>query len=332
MAGEACGILALRNRACHVPNPAFDMPLSPLAIQLLNVAKLYGAFVAVTDVNLAVPRGEVIGFLGPNGAGKTTTIRLILGFLRPSAGAVHLLGHDMAVPRAAAQARSQLGFVPDVAGLDPAATGLWLLDELAHLQRRPPVDRAELIDALELRAQDLRRPMGRLSRGTRQKINIVQGMQHRPELLILDEPTEGLDPLAKRALFGLLRAAHQRGATIFFSSHVLSEVEDLCDRVALIRGGRLVAVDRIDDLRAHMQRRVSVQIAGDPAGVEAQLQALPASSGLVYSDGRWQFLTSDPAATLRLLATLPVTDITIEPPSLEEIFLQYYRPGPAQHA
>ena len=203
------------------------------AIQLTDVSKQYGAYHAVTDLNLMVATGEVIGFLGPNGAGKTTTIRLLLGFLRPSAGSVQLLNHDMAVPQAARQARRELGFVPDVAGLDPAVTGIWLLDELARLQRRPPVDRLELIDALELRAQDLKRPMGRLSRGTRQKINIVQGLQHRPDLIILDEPTEGLDPLAKRALFDLLRMAHQRGATIFFSSHVLAEVEELCDRVAL---------------------------------------------------------------------------------------------------
>ena len=296
------------------------------AIQLTDVSKQYGAYHAVTDLNLMVATGEVIGFLGPNGAGKTTTIRLLLGFLRPNAGSVQLLDHDMAVPQAARQARRELGFVPDVAGLDPAATGIWLLDELARLQRRPPVDRLPLIDALELRPQDLKRPMGRLSRGTRQKINIVQGLQHRPELIILDEPTEGLDPLAKRALFDLLQIAHGRGATIFFSSHVLAEVEELCDRVALIRSGRLVTVARIDDLRAHLQRRVTVQIAGDHGSIERQLAGLPAISGLIQRDGRWQFLTGDPPAALRLLATLPVTDVAIEPPSLEDIFLQYYRP------
>ena len=296
------------------------------AIQLTNVSKRYGAYAAVTDLNLRVAEGEVIGFLGPNGAGKTTTIRLLLGFLRPSAGSVQLLGHDMAEPKAARQARGELGFVPDVAGLDLAATGFWLLDELARLQRRAPVDRQQLIDALELRPQDLKRPMGRLSRGTRQKINIVQGLQHRPGVIILDEPTEGLDPLAKRALFDLLRRAQQRGATIFFSSHVLAEVQELCDRVALIRSGRLVTVARIDDLRAHLQRRVTVQVAGEQDPVARALEGLPAVSGLTQREGRWQFLTGDPLAALRLLATLPVTDIAIEPPSLEDVFLQYYRP------
>ena len=296
------------------------------------MSKRYGPYDAVSDLNLLVAEGEVIGFLGPNGAGKTTTIRLLLGFLRPSAGSVRLLSHDMAVPQAAQQARSRVGFVPDAAGLDPAATGFWLLDELARLQGRPPVDRQQLIDALELRPQDMQRPMGRLSRGTRQKINIVQGLQHRPDLIILDEPAEGLDPLAKRALFDLLKVAHRRGATIFFSSHVLAEVEELCDRVALIRSGRLVTVARIDDLRANLQRRVTVQIAGDQTAAARQLAELPASSGLAQREGRWQFLTGDPLAALRLLATLPVTDVAIEPPSLEDVFLQYYRPQDTAHS
>jgi ABC-2 type transport system ATP-binding protein len=360
--------------------PPAQRPAFPPAVELIAVAKRYGGYTAVEGLDLTVAHGEVLGFLGPNGAGKTTTIRLLLGFLHPSGGSVRLLGHDMADPPAALAARRVLGFVPDVAGLDPAATGLWLLDELAGLQRRPPVDRAPLLAALDLRPEDLRRPMGRLSRGTRQKINIVQGLQHRPDLIILDEPTEGLDPLAKRALFDLLQAAKAREATIFFSSHVLAEVEELCDRVALIRRGRLVAVDRIADLRAHLHRRVTVQFAlpspteapspaastGTPppaaptaitgpttgatvaaapdaalgtapdaapgaatSGVTSPAQQLaqcPVVANLAHSDGRWHFTTADPAALLRLLASLPVADITIAPPSLEDVFLQYYRP------
>ncbi len=219
-------------------------PASPPAIDLQAVTKQYGNLTAVDRLSLTVEPGTVLGFLGPNGAGKTTTIRLLTGFLKPTSGAVFLLGHNMADASGSLAARRQLGYVPDVAGLDPTATGSWLLDDLARLQGSPPVDRAALIDALELGEHDLRRPMGRLSRGTRQKINIVQGLQHRPDLLILDEPTEGLDPIAKRALFEILEATRSRGATLFFSSHILSEVEELCDRVALIRRGRLVAVDR----------------------------------------------------------------------------------------
>lgn len=297
------------------------------ALALYDVSKLYGARAAVADLHLQMAAGETLGFLGPNGAGKTTTIRLAAGFLRPTRGQVLLLGCDMANPRQAQQARARLGYVPDVAGLDPGATGAWLLDELAGLQGAPPVDRDALVAQLELDPGDLRRPMGRLSRGTRQKINIVQGLQHRPDLLILDEPTEGLDPLTKRALFDILRAVQARGGAIFFSSHVLGEVEELCDRVALIRRGRLVAVSPIATLRASQERRVIVQLAGDaPADAGQLLAQAPTVAALQQlAPGLWQFAVRDVNGVLAVLASLPVADLTVEPPSLEQLFLQYYR-------
>jgi ABC-2 type transport system ATP-binding protein len=298
----------------------------PAAIELRQLSKQYGDLAAVSDLNLTVAPGEVLGFLGPNGAGKTTTIRLMTGFLRPTGGVVALLGHDMTTAAGSLAARRRLGYVPDVAGLDATATGRWLLDDLARLQGAPPVDRAALIAALELDERDLRRPMGRLSRGTRQKVNIVQGLQHRPDLLILDEPTEGLDPLAKRALFGLLREAQSRGATLFFSSHILSEVEELCDRVALIRRGRLVAVDEIVALRATLQRRVDLLLSQPVPDLATRLAALPGASQISERDGRWQFTAADLPALLRLLAELPVLDVAIEPPSLADVFMRYYEP------
>lgn len=301
--------------------------MSDDAIALRGVTKRYGELTAVDGLDLLVRPGEMLGFLGPNGAGKTTTIRLLTGFLRPSAGTVHLLGHDMADRRQALLARRSLGFVPDIAGLDATATGRELLDDLAALQGRPPLDREAVISALELNPGDLRRPLGRLSRGTRQKVNIVQGLQHRPDVLVLDEPAEGLDPLAKRALFALLDEARGRGATIFFSSHILSEVEALCDRVALIRGGRLVAVDTVNALRAHMQRRVSLlpAAATDESSIAGQLASMPGISELRPRDGRLEFLAADLPALLRLLPQLPLADVSIEPPSLEEVFFYYYQ-------
>ncbi len=301
---------------------------APPALALAAVSKRFGQRVAVADLNLQMAAGETLGFLGPNGAGKTTTLRIATGFLRPTTGQVCLLGCDMHDPRQAQRARARLGYVPDVAGLDPGATGAWLLDELAGLQGAPPRDRARLIEQLELDPGDLRRPMGRLSRGTRQKINIVQGLQHRPDLLILDEPTEGLDPLTKRALFGILQAARARGAAIFFSSHVLGEVEELCNRVALIRQGRLVAVSPITTLRATHERRVTVQLAdAAPASAGERLAQAPTVVGLrLLAPNLWQFAVRDLNALLALLAELPVADLTVEPPSLEELFLQYYRP------
>lgn len=294
------------------------------AIELAHVSKSYGQAQAVNDLQLTVNRGDVLGFLGPNGAGKTTTIRLLMGFLRPTQGTVRLLGHDMADPAQAKRARQRLGFVPDVAGLDPAATGERLLDDLAALQGQPPVDRAVLLETLELRPADLRRPLGRLSRGTRQKVNLVQGLQHRPDLLVLDEPTEALDPLAKRALFTLLLAAKGRGATLFFSSHVLSEVEELCDRVALIRGGQLVAVEQMAALRTQLARRVTLTVAADAQEIGTQLAALPTVTDLVGAGPLWHFGIAELSPLLALLARLPVTDLLIEPPSLEQLFFGYY--------
>lgn len=294
------------------------------AIHLGHVSKSYGQAQAVSDVTLTANVGEVLGFLGPNGAGKTTTIRLLMGFLWPTIGTIRLLGQDMADPAQAQIARRRLGFVPDVAGLDPAATGTRLLDDLAALQREPPVDRDTLVEALELRPADLHRPLGRLSRGTRQKINLVQGLQHRPDLLILDEPTEALDPLAKLALFDLLQTARERGATIFFSSHVLSEVEELCDRVALIRAGKLVAVEQMAALRTRLARRVTLTLADVRPSVREQLAALPTVADLVEDGVTWRFSTTMLPSLLTFLADLPVVDLLIEPPSLEQVFLRYY--------
>jgi ABC-2 type transport system ATP-binding protein len=302
------------------------------SISLQGVSKRFGAFEAVSDLWLEVTPGEILGFLGPNGAGKTTTIRLITGFLRPTAGTVRLLGCDMADASSALRARRRLGYIPDVAGLDPGATGLRILDDLAALQGSPPVDREAIARALALDPNDLRRPTGRLSRGTRQKINILQGLQHRPDLLVLDEPTEGLDPLSKHALFTLVREARARGATIFFSSHILSEVEALCDRVALIRAGRLVAVDRIATLRAHLrsanllQHRATVVFGADaPAETAQRLAALPGVTGFACEESACRFNVTDLNPVLAYLATTPLEDLTIEPPSLEEVFLAYYR-------
>jgi ABC-2 type transport system ATP-binding protein len=293
------------------------------AISLRGISKRFQDVVALEKVDLEISAGTILGFLGPNGAGKTTAIRILTGFLKPSAGSVDLLGRDMLDPAAALEARRRLGFVPEVAGLDLTAKGLWLLDHLSRLQGQPPVDRDMLLDALGLADRDLQRPISRLSKGTRQKINLIQGLQHRPDVLVLDEPGEGLDPLAKRSLFEVLRQARQRGATIFFSSHVLGEVEALCDSVALIRNGRLGLVDEIASLRHTMQRRVILELQDD-IDAEVLLKALPTLTRLTRQDHRWEFYIVEFPPLLKLLAGLPVRDVVIEPPSLEDVFLQYY--------
>jgi ABC-2 type transport system ATP-binding protein len=293
------------------------------AISLRGLSKRFKDVIALDQVDLDVAPGTILGFLGPNGAGKTTAIRILTGFLKPSAGTVHLLGNNMLDPAAALDARRRLGFVPEAASLDLTVTGRWLLDYLSGLQGQPPVDRDMLIAALGLNDRDLQRPIRRLSKGTRQKINLIQGLQHRPDVLVLDEPGEGLDPLAKRSLFEVLKHARERGATIFFSSHVLSEVEALCDSVALIRNGRLGLVTEIDSLRHRMQRRVILELHED-TDVDSLLEALPTVCRLTCHEHRREFYVAEFPPLLRLLAELPVRDLVIEPPSLEDVFLQYY--------
>ena len=304
--------------------------LAEPAIELAGVTKHYGSRLAISDLNLRVNQGEMFGFLGPNGAGKTTTIRLLLGLLHPEAGRVFLLGQELSAgKRESLSVRARLGFLPDIARIDGGFRGLEWLDYLAALQTKPldPVYRRQLFEQLELAEADLQRQVKAYSRGMRQKLAIVQALQHRPALLIMDEPTEGLDPLAKRALFNLLSQARQNGATVFFSSHVLSEVERLCDRVALIRAGQLVALDSIANLRERQTRRVEVAFESE-ALPQAEMAALfeQATGSLAQREGeRWRLiLKGELNPLLQLLAQHPVKDLVIEPADLEDIFLSYY--------
>lgn len=293
------------------------------AIELVAVNKNYGKRPAVQDLHLVVKEGEMFGFLGPNGAGKTTTLRLLLGLLRPDSGQVYVLGQAAGL----SAARTRLGFLPDFARIDGGFRGQEWLDYLAALQPAS-LDRAyreQLCERLELSEADRQRRIKTYSRGMRQKLAIIQALQHRPDLILMDEPTEGLDPLAKRALFDLLRTAQAEGATVFFSSHVLSEVERLCDRVALIKGGRLAAVDSITALRDRQTRRVEIAFARQPQP-ETELQALANRDGgtAIREGERWRLtLKGDLNPLLALLANYPVKDLVIEPADLEDIFISY---------
>src|SRR5204863_9002323 len=213
------------------------------AIQTIALTKRYAEVRALEAIDLLVQQGEVFGFLGPNGSGKSTTIRMLLGFLHPSAGSARVLGLD--IVRESVAVRRRTGYLPGGIALYDSMTGEALLDYLARLSDRPPVRRADLCERLELSPRTLRRKVRDYSRGMRQKIGIVQALQHDPELAILDEPSEGLDPLMQRAFYDILDRLKAAGRTVFFSSHVLSEVERVCDRVAIIRHGRLVAVQDV---------------------------------------------------------------------------------------
>ena len=274
---------------------------------------------ALESLDISVREGEVFGFLGPNGAGKSTTIRLLLGFLHPTSGQGRVLGLD--IVRDSVAIRRRLGYLPSGIALYDTLTGEQVLDYLCALSGRPPARRADLCERLELSPRTLKRLVRDYSRGMRQKVGIVQALQHDPELAILDEPTEGLDPLMQRAFYGILDTLKAEGRTIFFSSHVLSEVERVCDRVAIVRQGRLVALEETARLLARRKRNVQIRYDGPPP----RLEAISGVTDVRHGDGR---LTCHVEGSIRpflaALADASVVDLTIEPARLEEAFLELY--------
>ena len=291
------------------------------AIQIEDVTKDYGHVRAVSHLDLSVLSGEIFGFLGPNGAGKTTTIRLLTGFLKPTSGVVRVFGMNAWSDTVAVKRR--LGFLPDVSALYEGMTGEGLLEYLGRLQAgRSQGRRRELCDLLELSQADLRRKIKGYSHGMRRKLAIVQAMQHDPDLVIMDEPTQGLDPLIQQAFFALLRAFRDRGSTIFFSSHVLSEVEQLCQRVAIIREGALVAVEQVRELQRLKVRPMEVEFRGPaPDGFR-----VPGVEVLARDGPRWRLaIRGDVNPVLRALSRYELEDLVFEQAHLEDVFLEYYR-------
>jgi ABC-2 type transport system ATP-binding protein len=251
-------------------------------------------------------------------------IRLLLGFLHPTAGSASVL--DLDVVRQSVEIRRRVGYLPGGIALYDSLTGERLLDYLVALTGRPPVRRDELCERLELSQRTLRRLVRDYSRGMRQKIGIVQALQHDPELAILDEPTEGLDPLMQRAFYTILDDLRADGRTIFFSSHVLSEVERVCDRVAIIRQGRLVALEEIGRLLARRKRNVEMRLSG-PA---PRFDGVAGVSGVETTDGLLTcHLEGDVGPFLAAIAGAAITDLTIEPAHLEEAFLEFYEDAEA---
>jgi ABC-2 type transport system ATP-binding protein len=292
------------------------------AIETAGLTKHYGRRTpirALESLDLTVREGEIFGFLGPNGAGKSTMIRLLLGYLHPTAGQGRVLGRDIVADSVAV--RRKIGYLPGGIALYDTLTGEQLLNYLAELTGRAPVRRAELCDRLELSSRTLKRLVRDYSRGMRQKIGIVQALQHEPELAILDEPTEGLDPLMQRAFYDILDGIKADGRTIFFSSHVLSEVERVCDRVGIIRRGRLVALEEIGGLLARRKRNVEVRLGGPPP----RLDGIAGVSAVEVSDSRLTCrVEGDVGPFLEAIAAATVLDLTIEPARLEEAFLEFY--------
>jgi ABC-2 type transport system ATP-binding protein len=289
------------------------------AIEAEGLTKTYGKSRGIREVDLTVDEGEVFGFLGPNRAGKTTTIRTLLGFLRPTGGRAWVFGMD--VRRQSVDIRARVGNLPGEFALEDRMTGEELLRFFARLRGVKDLGYArELADRL---GADLHRQMRRLSRGNKQKIGLIQAMFHRPPLLILDEPTGGLDPLVQEEFLEIIGEVRAEGRTIFFSSHNLAEVERVCDRVGIIRAGVLVDVEPTQQLVNKAFRHVSLTF-GEPVDSEP-FAALPGVRDLKTDGKNLSFtLYDDLDELIKLTARNRLVSMEYERPSLEEVFLTYY--------
>jgi ABC-2 type transport system ATP-binding protein len=293
-----------------------------LAIQVQGLTKSYGKVRALRGIDLEVKRGEIFGFLGPNGAGKTTTIRCLLDSIRPDGGKALLLGLDPQVDPVAVQART--GYLPGEMAFYDNLTVERQLRFFSDIRS----GRAEWGYVRQLAARldlDLKPQVKNLSKGNKQKIGVIQALMHRPELLLLDEPTSGLDPLMQQEVLSLLREANTAGATVFFSSHIMSEVENVAGRVAIIRAGEIVEVAGTESLTRRTLNRLTVRFkqAVDVAAL-GNLPGVKLLSQVGQTAVTLQ-VAGDMEALVQALGRLPVLDLETERPSLEDVFLTYYR-------
>jgi ABC-2 type transport system ATP-binding protein len=293
--------------------------MSEVVIRTEGLIKDYGKVRALAGVDLEVRRGEVFGFLGPNGAGKSTTIRILLDLLRPTAGRAEVLG---TTPQAGGpELRSRIGYLPGELAIEQGKTAREALRYLSRLRGNGEDRMDSLAERFDL---ELDRPFRSLSKGNKQKVGVVQAFMHSPELLILDEPSSGLDPLLQREFLDLALEAMDEGATVFMSSHVLSEVEEISDRVAIIRAGEIVDIDDVKALRNHAGQEIKLTFAG-PVDVSA-FQGIEGVSDLEVRDGTLVcLLRGEPDALLKAAAAHHVTAWAAVDRELEALFLDHYR-------
>lgn len=289
-------------------------------IDIDHLYKTFGKLTAVNNVSLQVEQSEIFGFLGPNGAGKSTAIRCMMGFIRPSAGTVSILGYDMA--HDAEQAKRHIGYLPGNVQLYDTWTGWDHIRFFESVRGLSPL-RNELIERLGYNPNVKTR---QLSSGNKQKLGLILALMHKPEVLIMDEPTVGLDPLLQNEIYNILKDMRAKGVTIFISSHNLPEVQKLCDRIALIKDGKLVTVATIADLAQRNVHELTVEVRGDLNLQE--LAALPGVANVHATEhGATATVTGDLDPVVQLLAQYNVQDLNIEHASLEDVFIQYYKKG-----
>jgi len=291
-----------------------------MIVQTVGLTKRYASVAALDDCSLEVQRGEVFGLLGPNGAGKTTLLRLLLGYLRPTAGSARVAGFDCV--RESLEVRRRTAYLPGEARLFRRMTGHAVLDFFARL--RPGCSRAVAAAVADRLGLDGRRQVARMSTGMRQKLALAVVLACDAELVILDEPTANLDPTARAEVLDLVREAARAGRTVIFSSHVLSEVEETCARVVIMRAGRPVHEQSIADLR--LGHRIGARLAGPFTGIPQPLQGRV--SLVTGGDGRVVLETAEPLAPfLGWLATLPLEEVRVEPVGLQAVYDRFHRAG-----
>jgi ABC-2 type transport system ATP-binding protein len=292
-------------------------------IDITNLSKFYGKIKGIEHVNLEIREGEIFGFIGPNGAGKSTTIRILLNLLFPTSGSARIFGMD--IIRETKKIKRMVGYVPSDAN---AYTSMDVNEFLNYCLRFHGINNnthriEELSDKFDI---DLKRKVSDLSMGNRKKVSIVQSLLHNPKLLILDEPTTGLDPLMQSVFFDLLRAENQNGMTIFFSSHILGEVQSLCKKVAIIKEGNIIQYEDIETLRKKQLKKVFIEF-GDQMIANNGSYSIPGIERVISDTGKTlSFMFSGNINELvNLLAAKKIANLTIEEPSLEEIFMHYYK-------
>lgn len=291
------------------------------AIRADHLTKFYGKSRGVRNINLEVAEGEIFGFIGPNGSGKSTTIRMIMQLIHPTSGKLEVLNRRITGDKP--KLRREIGYLPSEINLYKDLTGKQILDFTARafgkeLKDTPAFGLADLLQF------DMNKHVKSYSLGNRKKLGIIQSLLHDPKLLVLDEPTSGIDPLIQHSFFELLKERNRKGMTIFFSTHVLSEVEKLCDRVAIIREGEMIRTSKVDEVAGRNKRIVHVQF-GEPGNLIEALQLKRIDPNVQYSNGVHMFTVNGPIQdVLRAVSEYRIEDISIEKPTLEQLFMQYY--------
>ena len=294
--------------------------MTHVIIEAQNLTKYYGKIRGIEDLNFQINEGELFGFLGPNGAGKSTTIRLLLNLIMPTSGKVFLFGKE--VRKNYQNLFKRIGNIPGELQLYEELTGNYFLEYMNSFNNKEPVLREELSEAFKLNTHDLDKKIKHYSRGMKQKIGIIQAMQEKPDLLIMDEPSEGLDPLNKNVLYEYLIRLKEEGKTVFFSSHNLTEVEKISDRVGLVREGRFVALESISELKKKMVRKMEVEFLEEYNLTEFNLPSIE----IIEQDKNRLVVTvlGDINPLLQKLTQYKIKNMIFPEPSLEDMFLTYY--------